>query len=81
MLGFGVPGIWLVLGAISVEHHGRAIFQANHASRGPLGREREVYVGIVEFREKKSYYAQLGLFVRLNFLFFQGGGGYWFPLT
>ena len=36
MIGFGVPGTWSVLGAISAPHHGWTIFWANHTSRGHL---------------------------------------------
>jgi hypothetical protein len=47
VLGLGVPRAWAVLGAISATHHGRAIFWANPASRGPLGGLLKGYVGIV----------------------------------
>jgi hypothetical protein len=47
VLGLGVPRAWAVLGAISVAHHGQAIFWANGASRGPIGGLLEGYVGIV----------------------------------
>jgi hypothetical protein len=52
VLGLGVARALAVLGAISAAHHGRAIFWANHASRGPLDGVREVYVGIVQKRKK-----------------------------
>ncbi len=52
MLGLGVTRALVVLGAISPAHHGRAIFWANHASRGPLDGVQEVYVGIVQKRKK-----------------------------
>ncbi len=52
MLGLGVARALAVLGAVSAAHHGRAIFWANHASRGSLDEVREVYVGIVQKRKK-----------------------------
>jgi hypothetical protein len=52
VLGLDAARALAVLGAISAVHHGRAIFWASHASRGPLDGVREVYVGIVQKREK-----------------------------
>jgi hypothetical protein len=47
VIGLGVPGAWVVLGAISTMHHGQTILGANRASRGPLGGLREVYVEMI----------------------------------
>jgi hypothetical protein len=41
VLGLGVPRAWAVLGTISDVHRGQAIFGANLASQGPLGRPLE----------------------------------------
>ena len=52
-LGLGAATIWVMLGAISVAHHGWLIFWANGASREVYVQYVDLYVGLVRFRIKK----------------------------
>jgi hypothetical protein len=53
-LGLGAARIWAMLGAISAPHHGRPIFWANCESTKPFLEYVDLYVGLVQFRIKKT---------------------------